>query len=337
MNYRFTLLSVIAATLAVLLIWKLDVSGKPIQIPTGPPTGTHQPEDLFPTDDIPEQDVGGEDAHRGTEVAKTARRIKEVPFGKRDASDESSEFKEVKTITAETIGEFARHNLDAGLEGDIESAYRTMEANSRCREAPRFEAEVDLMAEAMTKRAERFAAAPSQPSQMNFSWSTTAAFPTISENRKYQRSWMRACENLRKSFGADLLVKLDEMAQRGHVIARYLFAMLPPDYLGKEDSFLVMQEWESKARYYSLQNLEQGELAGFLAFGTSYTSGKYFTPHEWHLGMAYGKAATSCGFSYGWVQKSMDTFFNYEHLPELEWNRQPEVQIMADALTELCK
>ena len=140
----------------------------------------------------------------------------------------------------------------------------------------------------------------------------------------------------RQDFNESLRERLNRLAQQGDIVARYLFSKWKPDYFGQTDAFLLQQDWESKAREYSYQNLEQGELLGFLAFEDSFSHGIY-TKRDSEMAVSFAAAAIECGFINESLQRSVDRMFNDERLSE--WRERSGEQVLkaAEGLIDFCQ
>jgi len=271
---------------------------------------------------LQEDDVTKETLSKGT-----AKQIVFVPPGKYL----NEPFLDINEVTPKTLNEFSSFNLDLAISGDLDAAYNVLLARNRCNNAPRTPKGIELrvlqkllFAQKLIEKNKLFDTdAPESPDKV---------FPTERENLANQKRWHQACRKQVELFDESLRNRLDSLAQQGHVVARYLYAIWPPEYLNYANAFLLQQEWESKAREYSMLNLEAGEVAGLLAFGNSYLSTRLFTRYDIYMGYGLYKAAFECGFSGQGVQSVVNIYFNFEHLPESLWNRQPEVLTIAERL-----
>ena len=98
-------------------------------------------------------------------------------------------------------------------------------------------------------------------------------------------------------------------------MARYIYAIWVPSFDYELQEFEKNLEWTRKAYDYSYANLIEGESAGLLAFGMSYSSG-LFTRQDNRLGQAMTKAALTCEFE----------------MPELEDILRSRVTVFVDML-----
>ena len=115
-------------------------------------------------------------------------------------------------------------------------------------------------------------------------------FPTLEQNLTRQTTLFDECSRMRTVFTDELRKQLDQLAQDGDVMARYLYAVWPPVLTFSVESVESDWDWSRKAYTYSAENLAQGEPAGLLAFGQSYSHG-LFTRTNGPLGEAVMRAA----------------------------------------------
>ena len=264
-----------------------------------------------------------------------AKTIVHVPAGT-VKSPSAEPFDDLASVTAENLNEFTIENMAAALEGDLESGYRATRARQRCRGAAKDKQELDKRIEEKMRTAQYYLD-NAWPIHTYETDSPASLFPTKAENRAHQDRWYETCRQQRELFNEELRKKLDVMARQGHVVARYLYAVWPPDQLDSPDQFMLEQEWEIKAQEYSFLNYEQGEVAGLLAFAESYLTTGLFTRYNRFLGLALFRAAYDCGFTGGNAKLVADESLKSERLQPLVADRAPQILAMAENLSGHCR
>ena len=119
-------------------------------------------------------------------------------------------------------------------------------------------------------------------------------------------------------------------------MARYIYAIWPIEPLEMTRGFLVHQEWAAKAAEFSFLNLEEGEIAGQLAFGQSYFSGRLFTSQNIYVSYALFTSAVSCGFREAGLEMIVNNYFNSEQNKYNSDNIRLRVVSMAKELETYC-
>ena len=252
----------------------------------------------------PESLLDAELSQQGTlppeaQSESTAGRIVHVPPGSSINTNPEPNYYNINAVTAEGLADFTNYNLEAALAGDLGAGYRVGRARERCIDVKLDSGEIEIRVQRAMRKYEqtRESGYPSYDSETDM---VGNSYPTEAENRVNQIRWHEACVRQSEIFSEQLRQKLDRLAQQGHVVARYMYATWPPDYIGRTDAFLIQYEWAAKAREFSFLNLDQGEVAGLLAFGQSFSRFGSFTTFDRYLGYAFYKAAIDCGFLIGW-------------------------------------
>lgn len=223
-----------------------------------------------------------------------AYRLPPVPPA-RPGADAASPSTDERDITAENIDELVQANLAHALQGDMASAYFVSRSRLSCDQFASTPAELEQAIERTNQRTRHAQARGYEfPAATGYDqpWSVG---PDETTNRVNLERWYDACGRLREIFTADLRQRLESLALRGDVMARYLYATWPEELLEAGEAFARQFRWEDRAREFSLANLEAGEVAGMMAFGQSYLSG-WFTNRDPNLALAFGVAALNCGF-----------------------------------------
>ncbi|MDX1459897.1 MAG: hypothetical protein R3348_02460 [Xanthomonadales bacterium] len=294
------------------------------------PAGAGQQEPQIPATEVFLEEPGGlfsegdMDDWRGR---RSARRIVEVPDKVDSDQAESHRFDDIENIEQSELEAFTRYNLDRGLEGDLNAANRVVHALRRCERAPRSLQEVEHEVQRRQSR-ERWVAENRNP---NHRVSGEA------ELREQFMARFEDCAFREQMFTGDLRARLLEMAESGHVTARYLYALWPPEIYGRSDAFLRQQEWAERALTFTLANLTEGETAGLLAFGQSYANSGTFTSRDRMLGTAFIIAALDCGLELEYYASYVNNFLNAEHWDQMFQDPRTEVLTMADGLKTFCR
>lgn len=255
-----------------------------------------------------------------------ARRIVEVPPNDTFGLAPESRYDDIRNISEEELEEFTEYNLDHALDGDLGAANRVVHAHRRCANAPQSLVQVENQVQAQQRRYQRWTERRG----------TSRNMPSETEMREQLTQQFQNCQFMDGLFTADLRQQLEAMANRGHVTARYLYALWPPETFGRADAFLQQQEWAEKALSYSLANLTAGETAGLLAFGQSYANNGTFTARDRYLGTAFIIAALDCGLELDYYAAYVDRFLNSEQFAQTMADPRAEVLTMADGLKGFC-
>ncbi|MFT5138441.1 MAG: hypothetical protein ACI9H8_001000 [Lysobacterales bacterium] len=251
-----------------------------------------------------------------------ARRIVEVPY---NAS--APLYENIDEIEDSELEAFASHNLAEALAGDLYAANRVVHAHRKCKDAPASIDAVDFEVQRMVKRYEWMAENRNR----------NRTYPTETELRESSTAKFENCRFSKDVLTADLREQLERMANQGHVAARYLYALWPPEVFGRSDAFLQQQEWSEKALNFTLANLTQGETAGLLAFGQSYANNGMFTTSDRFLGTAFIIAAIDCGLKLDYYASYVESFLNSDRFAQMFQDPRPEVLAMAEGLKKFCR
>ena len=231
-----------------------------------------------------------------------------------------SRYDDIRNIEDHELEAFTDHNLQKALEGDLNAANRVVHAHRRCANAPQTAQQVEQQVQRAARRLEWVAqnrrGRDREP-------------PTEQELRDRYSQLYDNCGFMERMFTPDLRQQLERMANSGHVTARYLFALWPPDIFGKADAFLAQQEWAEKALAYTLANLTEGETAGLN--GT-------FTARDRYLGTAFIMAALDCGLDLEYYANYIDRFLNSDQFSwDMGEDARAQVLVMADGLKAFCR
>lgn len=264
------------------------------------------------------QDGPAEPALPDLDTRRVNRRVVQVP-----SNGVSPRYDNIDEIEESELAAFTRHNLDEALAGDLAAANRVVHARRRCENAPSSIAEAEQQVQQRLQRNMR------RSESRGREWNAT-------REEEFRVQTMARYENCRFSdqlFTPDLRAQLERLASQGHVASRYLYALWPPELLGRPDAFLRHQEWAEKALSFTLANLTQGETFGLLAFGQSYSNSGMFTATDRYPGAAFVIAAVDCGLNLDYYTGFVDSFLNSDRFGEARQS----VLLMADGLKGFCR
>lgn len=274
-----------------------------------------------------DETVGGktDEAEPPVETEKPAEAVKEPAVLRVDEAWDAG---------AERFGELVRSTVQPALNGDLDAAMTLMFMRQRCDMSMPYvdlsvEQRVEIKQELFELRQKLTGDFLTNEQDDPFAWRATRE-----ENRALVERWDAACQDLAALHNSAFRERLDRMAEAGHVMARFLYATWPPRHMPVSEttvSLLEKLEWEEKARRYSALNLEQGEIAGLMAFAHSYSWG-LFTAMNWELGSAFQQAAFDCGLRGEWYEK-MGDFVEDTFVPDYE----ARVRAQAESLATFCR
>lgn len=278
------------------------------------------------------------------ETMEPARQIVHVPDTRRDTDDEFDE-KKINYVSHKNIVAFTSSGLEKALAGELNAAIGLRRMRWMCftvyGSAFDNDQTLDLMAQNKTDYAMRRGNVPPEGIEEAFDghgdWVTTL-YPTYQQNREYQRRWSEECSKARSIFGPELRKRLEKMARDGHVVARYIYATWRPVFDIEPGVFDRQLEWQLNSWDFSYANLVEGEPAGLVAFGESYTYFDGFTPWDIRLGDLLLKAALDCGLRSSEVERHV--YRNSEDgstLPVLYYESKDDVAKVLKELTSYCQ
>lgn len=215
------------------------------------------------------------------------------------------------------------------LANDLAAATRLDGVHYRCREAPRSIEDVERR---VANRMHAYVLVAEQ----------NPGFPIRDESEVRERhlETYKACQFWDALFDQKMRKELEQLANSGHAIARYMYAMWAPRISGQADAFFVQQEWSQKAMEFSLTNLTEGELAGFLVFVHAYGGSTSFTARDSDLSYAFLAAAVDCGLDLPQFTHQLESAFDPENAlsrPGQEEDPRPRILAMAEGLKGFCR
>lgn len=329
MRKPLLIIMAVALTLLVARNWMVSEPVDVTFLTKAPQGAVPEPEPALEAetklDELEELDAGM-DRQQGSS-RDAARRIVHVPSDGILATPAEARYDDIREIGEDELEAFTDYNLRQALDGDLGAANRVVHAQRRCADAPSSPQEVEMQVQSRLSRYQWMAANRSR----------NRAYPTEGELREQFTQRFENCRFTADLFVGDLRAQLEAMANRGHVTARYLYALWPPEIFGRPDAFLRQQEWAEKALSYSLANLTEGEPAGLLAFGQSYANNGTFTARDRYLGTAFIIAALDCGLDLEYYGSYVNRFMNSERLAQSAVDPRGAVLAMADGLKAFCR
>lgn len=244
-----------------------------------------------------------------------------------------------RTLTLETIDLSFQENVAAALEGSLEAGYLVQHLLRFCEAVPRSDVLLERMIEGLMRHSERMEAegTPIPPEgKQPTKDSLFVIYPTEAQNRAYQLALRQECQRIGTQFNIDFRERLAVMAEHGHILARYLYATWKPTPALNPESWDIMQEWQLNALRFTYANIEEGEAAGWLAFGQSYTHG-LFTPHVFSLSFALRKAALDCGFNNPALQDKISELMNNADIEFQDGSTMVDALLLAKHFAEECR
>jgi hypothetical protein len=288
------------------------------------------------------EEVEQENAQEGEALTPT-KRIVHVPDTREP--DTLTEYEESRylEINGENLARIATSALEKALDGDMQAATGLPRLRTLCRDNFTDEEWVEEEIQ-KTMNGLRDGSIPPEGETVTFTSMEGlgfTAYPTEAENRTHMMQWFRACEHVRAIWTQDTRRQLEELASEGHVMARYIYATWVPEWKLDSDSFSQFTEYQSNALEYSIANLEEGEVAGLVAFGLSYW-GLHFTPTFPDLGTAFLKAALDCGLQSGIIENRVyhragDGTVDTSNLRNWYGGDPEAVLMQAEELSKICR
>jgi len=330
-----TVISVLVVVSLIALKLTIDHSNEPT-----PTNVASNKSDISNSEEVTHVKEGGKDKSESTlsEQKEHARRIIHVP-GSVDGEHQEPLDSNTENTTPDNVDSMARRNLEAALDGDLEAGYYVSWVLKNCQAVPLDTALLERMIQGYTDwAAQKEREGTPIPPEGSYGGrdDLSAQFPTEAQNRKHLTRLMRGCQRLNSIFTSDLRQELSDMAERGHVLARYLYATWQPRPGLTPESWEIMQDWQLKALQYTYANLEDREAAGLLAFGQSYYSGM-FTPSIFSLAITLQKAALDCGFGGSNVQSFVSENLSNPVVRFMDGSTMDDVFLMADYFADRCR
>jgi hypothetical protein len=180
--------------------------------------------------------------------------------------------------------------IELALAGSIEDASRVVEYVSGCSEVEPDDSALRVLLDATLRN-------PDMPMRMPIGiLGPSQDYGSYEEWSAARMRRFKECHATENLFGESFHARLRMKAENGDVLARFLYAMLPPKYRrGDRDWIIDWLEYTKLAYEFTVQNMNEGEPLGLLAYGLSLRGLGRFTPRESGIGNAFLLAAERCG------------------------------------------
>ncbi len=185
-------------------------------------------------------------------------------------------------------------DLDLARQGDIEAVDRLIPQVRSCQHAPR---DTKSISRVLDNYERMIAGSSSERARTNYELQLHE-----------QKIRFQACPAILNSLNT-AREDFERLARAGDVVARYFYAMWPPNLAMEPSPLLAQTEWELQAKDFTLQNIDSGEPLGLLALGTSYQYG-IFTPRSMPMGIGLLMAASSCGLVHEPTEQFLQQLIN---------------------------
>jgi len=269
-------------------------------------------------------------------TGEPAKRIMHVPDNDRKEFQRPMDWSAIQ-ITLEYLPLLAELAVNDAVAGDIDAAYQLRRIREICSFAPKDEAAIEKELARTQERVERRRstgdAVPDEGEPSGFDLTT---YPDEKRNRNEIRRLYRSCSSVRAVFSQDLRKQLNEKAQTGDVMARYIYAIWEPDWILSDSVFETYREWQLNALDFSYSNLEEGEPLGLLALGRSYELG-LFTRQFPAIGFSLTKAAFDCGLDSRIVEKYVSRLANSDSAHFIDGASVEEAVRLSSQLVTYCQ
>jgi hypothetical protein len=260
-----------------------------------PPASTPDMSDVGAVQSFDEPVAVEEDRNEATN--RFAKSIAFVPDNNRESSESTREFDF-------DLQDSVKQMVESALTGNVEVSVNLGQLVNRCSER-RSEEQVLLHLQIVSQTF-------SPKTQFGLINGEHRKFDTFEAYENFIWNDYDQCRVIKTIFEDDLHKRIIQMADDGHAIARYLYAMWRPPSGPNPDTGNIMEwlEYQEKAFAYSLQNMDEGQPLGLLAFGQSVrniTPG-FFTPPNFNFAETYFLAAKKCGLNIAWLDSQIGEF-----------------------------
>lgn len=278
--------------------------------------------------DEPEEPMG---LHPAAEekggVNQYAKRITAVP------GDPNEETQQLGRPFDFEFQESVKKMVESALGGVVEDAVSLGQLFSRCSGTPMNEADILTV---LQNKSRNF----STKTRWMMSNGDRRTFKSFEEFESYHWELYDQCRVMHAVAEDDLHERIVQIAQSGHIFARYVFAMWRPQSLGTKVDTENMLDWlvyQDQALEYTLQNVNEGEPLGLLALGQSYQSFQLglFTPRKMRFDEPYYLAAKKCGLQSAWLDAQIEEFIKRMSDSEQGLANLEQIDASADELKAL--
>ena len=221
---------------------------------------------------------------------KNAKRIVHVP----DKTNEEPQSERELDIE---LQESTKIMLETALDGKAEDAISISELARQCNQG--------MTEEWVRIRLKSMSKADFNPqTRHSFGNAQMMSFSSFEEIESTLWAQFDQCRAIQGLFNDDLRERIQQLADNGNVMARYIYAMWPPVQggMGSEET-LQLLEYQNRALEYTWLNVEEAEPIGLLAYGQSYGSAHgLFTPSNYVQNEIFLLAANKCGLGGPWLE-----------------------------------
>lgn len=199
------------------------------------------------------------------------------------------------------IQESTKKMLEAALNGEAEEAINIGELARQCNQ--------QMTEERVRIRLDNMSETDFNPqTKHSFGNSQMRSFKSFEEFESTLWAEFDQCRSIQNLFNDDLRERLQLLAENGNAIARYLYAMWPPEQggIGSRETLEVL-EYQNRALEYTWLNIDERESLGVLAFGQSFGAATpgLFTPYNYVQNEIFLLAAKKCGLSSPWLESKV--------------------------------
>jgi len=182
------------------------------------------------------------------------------------------------------------NSIEMALAGSVDEASKVIERFHTCAGAPADEGGLRMTLQSHANNPELQMRIPKGIFGGFVQFDSLADW-SVAETQRFKR-----CQATRNLFGEDLRAQLKAQGENGDVLARFIYAMLPPTNVERHPNrVLIWLEYVNLAYEFTTQNLDENEPLGLLAMGLGLRGVGEFTPHEPLVGDAFLIAAERCG------------------------------------------
>jgi hypothetical protein len=267
------------------------------QLPLDLSSGSAVPADEGPPGKMQTEE---ESIRPGSESLKAATATEKEPTGEDPSAEPESNPQDTRAID-EVLQDEYRYTTESVLHGDPDSAIELGRLLDYCRSGFRSADQIQRSLESIAGQGEWKGA------RNMVIRGESLNFKTFGEYESYLWKRHDQCTALQSVTGRKLQGDIQNAADAGDPVARYVYAMWPP-----EESFgttAATLEYHERALEYTWRNIEEGQPLGLLALGQSYMNrgtSPLFTPWNHTLGRIFILAAAKCGLSNAWLDEEID-------------------------------
>lgn len=215
-----------------------------------------------------------------------------------------SDWISLEDLSHENLDQYIDQKIERGLEGDLRYADSLHNARDACENVPKTGEQLETRLKKVELTLQHY---PDATEEQLMGLAKIRDFGKLfrdpGRNRDYQGAWYSACMKAEKRM-THLRDELARKARAGDAMARYLYAIWPPELSAADDPAIERMIWETTAWEFSQMNIDEGEALGALAFAASYLHG-LFTPQDSNMGTGMAQAALMCGARIEWAEQQV--------------------------------